>query len=73
MSGFLCIITLDVFLVCWQQNHVGIFFKFTDFAYLQVLLSEDDLKMMIEEASANGNGGVDLETFLVIMENSPWY
>jgi Ca2+-binding EF-hand superfamily protein len=37
------------------------------------LLSDDDLKLMIEEASADGSGAVNLETFLGIMEYSPWY
>ena len=38
-----------------------------------MLLSEDDLKLMIDDASLDGSGAVDLETFLSIMENSPWY
>ncbi len=40
---------------------------------LQILLSDDDLKIMVQEASAHGSSGVDLKTFLAIMENSPWF
>jgi hypothetical protein len=45
----------------------------TDTAYLQVLLSDDDLKLMVEEAAVGRSDAVDLETFLGIMENSPWF
>jgi hypothetical protein len=49
--------------------------------YLQVLLSKDDLKMMIDEVSGKHwsdtaedcpVGTVDLRTFLRIMEHSAW-
>ena len=47
---------------------------------LQVLLSKDDLKMMISEVSGEHGSAaedsivdtVDLRTFLMIMENSAW-
>jgi hypothetical protein len=42
---------------------------------LQVKLSSEDLKMMVDQASKNsskGVGTVDLKTFIGIMENSAW-
>ena len=49
---------------------------------LQVLVSEEDLRLMIEEvaginASRNSGkvsaGNIDLESFLKVMDNAPWY
>jgi hypothetical protein len=48
--------------------------------YLQVLLSKDDLKMMIDEVSGDHCSAaedctvstVNIETFLLIMENTAW-
>jgi hypothetical protein len=49
--------------------------------YLKVLLSSEDLKMMMDEVtmqyntssdSDNGPATVNLRTFLLIMEYSPW-
>jgi hypothetical protein len=44
---------------------------------LQVLLSPDDLKLMVRDAANNSNasqspGTVDLQTFINIIENSSW-
>ncbi len=45
----------------------------TDAAYLQVLLSDDGLKLMIEEASVDGRGAVDLETYISEPSNQYMY
>ncbi len=53
----------------------------TMYVYLQVLLSSDDLKMMMDEVtigrgnSSSSDGSpptVNLRTFLLIMEHSAW-
>jgi hypothetical protein len=46
-----------------------------DSHHLQIRLSSEDLRMMIDEASDNDNGGVGtvgLKTFIGIMANSAW-
>jgi hypothetical protein len=39
----------------------------------QVRLASEDLKMMVDEASGQVGGGVDLASFLRITEHSAWY
>jgi Ca2+-binding EF-hand superfamily protein len=38
-----------------------------------VKLSEDELQYMISETDTNGNGTVEKEEFMRIMENAPWF
>jgi hypothetical protein len=39
---------------------------------IQVLLSEEDIKMMVDAVSCSNGSGVDLDSFLRIMQYSPW-
>ena len=39
----------------------------------QVRLASEDLKMMVDEASGQVGGSVDLVSFLRIIEHSAWY
>ncbi len=39
----------------------------------QVLLATEDLKMMVDEASGEVGGSVNLAMFLRIIEHTAWY
>ena len=41
-------------------------------ARMQVLLSDEDLKMMVDAVSTSKGNSVDLDSFIRIMQYSPW-
>jgi hypothetical protein len=57
----------------WFISLLQVGIKF--FFLLQMRLSPEDLKMMVDEASdksSKGTSTVDLKTFINIMKNSAW-
>ena len=75
-------LTLSIF--NWSLVSTDIFRVLTIISHFQILLSSEDLKMMIDEVSGRkgsgfdkrgtplGPGTVNLQTFLQLMGNSSW-